>query len=145
MRIDEADRAKIHADPHEASSRSGAGSAELDEPLSVDLDQLQRPQLVLEHPEGGVLRASRRPTDLLHVIDVQIDKFAEGGGSASAGPRGRAAEKIVATPSGLPDERQALHVKDALPACDRAIVWRDGEGRRLRQPLFERDLDLAPG
>lgn len=71
------DRPDIHGDRDGAGPLLGPLAGELDDPFPVEVAHADLAEFALEHVERRHLRATRRPLDALHVLDVEIDQVAE--------------------------------------------------------------------
>jgi hypothetical protein len=73
----EFDRADVDAQRHGAGAFVSAPPTEVDEQLSIQLGDLLPAEARLQHLERRRFRSPGRLPDGLHVLDVQVDKFAE--------------------------------------------------------------------
>jgi len=61
-----------------------AFAAEPDQPFPVEIEHVPRAQLALQHSQCRAFRPTRRPADIRHVGDVQIDEIAKSPQSGDA-------------------------------------------------------------
>ena len=55
----------------------GSLTTEMDEPFAIESRDLAFAQVSFEHIEGGGLRAARGLAYIAHVVDMEVDEFAE--------------------------------------------------------------------
>lgn len=77
MRQDELYKADIDAEGHRSSTLGGPLTSKTDEPFAIESRDVAFPQVSLEHIESGGLGAARGLAYIAHVVDMEVDEFAE--------------------------------------------------------------------
>lgn len=70
-------KADVYAESHRSGALRGPVTAKTNEPFAIDSRDVAFFQMSLEHIEGGSLGAAGGLAYIAHVVDMEVDEFAE--------------------------------------------------------------------
>ncbi|CDX30751.1 hypothetical protein MPLDJ20_140024 [Mesorhizobium plurifarium] len=77
MRQDKFYKADVDAERHRSGTLGGPLTTKTDEPFAIESRNVALSQVSSQQIEGGGLGAARRLAYIAHVVDMEVDEFAE--------------------------------------------------------------------